>query len=194
MPRRMVGSRFYKEMPPITIKPVRWNASFRGFKRPSVYSICGIKDSGKSMLNEALALRHPMILDLMASRDNESLCWLRDTSPIDDALLIVGDNVDLDCSWDYKHVSDVTLHDILSHEVTVTCNSFYHNDAEKFRGVQVLTNLLYGRLGWRAGHLLFIIIRESNSFLYSRTKQGIKIEGRQGRFHFFHPRVKTFRV
>ena len=192
MSRRMIGSRFYDEQPKITVRPVRWNPSFNGFKRPSVFSICGIKDSGKSMLNEAFALRHPMIIDLMSSKDNESLCWIRDNSPIDDALLIVGDNVDLECSWEYKQISEVTLNDILDHEVTVTCNSFYHNDAEKFLGIQKITNILYNRLGWKIGNLIFIIIRESNSFLYSRTKQGIKMKDAKADFIFFTRELRHF--
>jgi len=192
MSRRMIGSRFYDEQPKITVKPVRWNPSFKRFKRPSVYNICGIKDSGKSMLNEALALRHPRIIDLMSSRDNESLCWLREKSPIDDAILIVGDNVDLDCSWEYKQISDVTLNDILDHEVTVTCHSFYHSPAEKFLGIQSITNLLYDRLGWTPGNLIYIIIRESNSFLYSRTKQGIRMKDAKADFIFFTRELRHF--
>ena len=192
MSKRMLGTRFYSDMPKLGMRPVRWNPSFESFLHPSVFNICGIKKSGKSMLNEVFALRHNKIIDLMASRDNESLCWLRDTSPIDDILLVVGDNVELDCRWDYKQISDLKLSDILGHEATVTCNSFYHNPSEKFLGIQGIINVLYNRLGWTVGKLIYIIIRESNSFLYSRTQQNIKMKDAKADFIFFTRELRHF--
>ena len=192
MSNRLVGSRLYDELPEIRLKNVRWNPSFWGFKVPSIYNICGIKRSGKSMLNESIGLRHSKIVDLMASRDNESLCWLRDSSPIDDVLLVVGDNIDLDCSWEYKQISDLTLSDILDHEATVTCNSFYHNTEKKFMGITGIVNLFFERFSWDPNHLIYLLIRESNSFLYSRTKQGVKMKDAKADFIYFTREIRHF--
>ena len=192
---RMVGSRIYNEIRdkyPIDIRPVRYNPSFEGFMRPSVINICGIKDSGKSMLNECFALRHDKLIDLMSSVDNESLCWLRDTSPIDDILLVTGDNVDLDCSWDYKQIGDLTLQDILSYEATVTCHSFYHNKDKKFMGIQSIIELLYKRLAWTQGKLIYILIRESNSFIFSRISQGANQAQAKADFVYFTRELRHF--
>lgn len=191
MTLQMVGSRIVRDLPKIRIQPVRYNPTL-DFHRPGVWNICGIKDSGKSMLNECFALRHHKIVDLMASRDNESLCWLRDSSPIDDILLVVGDNVDLDCSWDYIPISKLTLKDIQDYECTVTCNSFYHNQEKRFLGVQTMINLFYGRLGFTPGQIIYIIIRESNSFLFSRIKQGVRMKDAKADFIFFSRELRHF--
>lgn len=195
---RMIGSRVYNEIAekyPIDVRPVRYNPTFEGFKRPCTINICGIKDSGKSMLNECIAIRHERILDLMSSMDNESLCWLRDTSPIDDIQLVVGDNVDLDCSWDYKQISDLTLKDISSYEGTVLCNSFFHSREKKFMAIQKIIELLFQRLAWKhptRANLIYILIRESNSFIYSRIAQGVNQAQAKADFIYFTRELRHF--
>jgi len=141
------------------------------FMRAAIWLILGIKGSGKSALIETLALYSDQIIDLFGSRDNENLCWLRDTSPIDDILLVIGDNVDLNCSWPTVRVSDLKLSDILSHELTTTCNAFYSSQDQRFIGVGAIIDRLWLRDGYNS--FIDILIREASSFLYSR----MKIEG-----------------
>lgn len=141
------------------------------FLRAAIWLILGIKGSGKSALIETLALYSDQIIDLFGSRDNENLCWLRDSSPIDDILLVVGDNVDLNCSWPVKRVSELKLKDILDHELTTTCNAFYTNQEQRFIGVGAIIDRLWDRDGYNS--FIDILIREASSFLYSR----MKIEG-----------------
>lgn len=136
---------------------------------PAIWLILGIKGSGKSALIEALALRFEKIIDLFASRDNENLCWLRDTSPIDDAILVIGDNCDIDCSWPTVHVSELQLSHITDHEITLTCDGFYSSQDARFRGVSKIINQLWARRGF--DYPIYIGIREASSFLYSRIKQ-----------------------
>ena len=148
--------------------PIEWN-------RPRRYSILGLAESGKSVLNEYLAQFHPKIIDIFGSRDNENLCWLRESSPVENPLLVCGDNTDLDCRWPYKHVNELTIEDIDSHDCTVTCDAFYSDQDTKFQDIQRICDLLYLRKSWdqEGGDIIYLVIREAMSLLYSKVSLGV---------------------
>lgn len=151
---------------------LRWKMPWE-FNRPRRYSILGLAESGKSSLNEYIAQFHPKIIDIFGSRDNENLCWLRDTSPVENPLLVCGDNTDLDSRWPSKHVSDLTIHDIDSHDATVTCDAFYSCQETKFQDIQRICDLLYLRKSWQEGDIIYLVIREAMSLLYSKVSLGV---------------------
>lgn len=119
------------------------------------------------------AERHKHILDLYGSKDDENLCWCRSKSPIDDILLIHGDNTEVTASFDTKRLSDVKINDINNYEAVVTCHSFYSSDEMKFTSIQKLSDELYGRRSWREGDIVYLIMRETMNVLYARTSQGV---------------------
>ena len=157
--------------PDITKVPVRWRMDWE-WGRPRRYLFIGLAESGKSNLNEHFASFHPRIIDIFSSRDNESLCWLRKTSPFDDILLFGGDNSTVESSWPYKKTSDLNISDLTSHEAVITCDAFYSSQQVKFESIQRAADLLYQRKSWRQGDIIYLVIREAMNLLYSRICLG----------------------
>lgn len=141
--------------------------------RPRRYILLGLPESGKSATNEVFAERHPHILDLYGSKDDENLCWCRDTSPIDDILLIHGDNTSVDASFETRKFSDFKINDIENYEAVVTCHSFFSSDEMKFTSIQKLSDHLYDRRSWKRGDIVYLLMRETMNVLYARTSQGV---------------------
>ncbi len=171
-PKQIIGSRELTELPPIKKFNLRYKVKFR-YDRPKRWLINGNPETGKSNLIENIGLRHDHILDIYGSKDNEGLCWIRKNSPIDDALLIHGDNTDLKCSWKTKKASNVTIEDIDNYEVVIAAHSFFSSSHNKFSAMEKITDRLYKRLEWRKGHIIFLAMRESNSVIYSRLSRGV---------------------
>jgi hypothetical protein len=163
-----------KRMAPIAPIGLRWNMPVE-WNRPRRYSILGLAESGKSALNEYLAHFHPKIIDIFGSRDNENLCWLRESSPVENPLLVCGDNTDIDSKWPYKHVSELTIQDIDGHDATITCDAFYSDQDTKFQDIQRICDLLYQRKSWdkEGGDIIYLVIREAMSLLYSKVSLGV---------------------
>ncbi len=155
---------------PLRITDLRYRVEF-DFKRPSNYTILGIKESGKSALNETLATKHDKVVDFYGSRDDEGLCWCSPESPKQKILLIHGDNTDLNCSWPHKKASDVTLNDLDGYECTIACNSFFSSQDIKFGSLQNIVDKIYGRAGWNGRGIIYFLVRESMSIIYSRLQQ-----------------------
>jgi hypothetical protein len=162
------------KMPP---KPreisLRWKMNWE-WHRPRRYSILGLAESGKSALNEYLAAHHPKIVDIFGSRDNENLSWLRESSPVENPLLVCGDNTELECRFPWKHVSELTMADIDAHDATVTCDAFYSSQEVKFASIQKICDLFYNRHSWdkAGGDIIYLVIREAMSLLYSKISLG----------------------
>lgn len=154
------------------ITDLRYRVEF-DFKRPSNYTILGIKESGKSALNETLATKHDKIIDFYGSRDDEGLCWCLPESPKKKILFIHGDNTDLKCSHPTKKASAVTLNDLDDHECVIACNSFFSSQDVKFSSLQRIVDQIYGRAGWKEENrgIMYFLIRESMSIIYSRLQQ-----------------------
>jgi len=169
---KLIGSREQADLTPIRAQRVRYFFEWE-WHRPRRYLLLGIPESGKSALNEAFAEHHPRIMDLYGSRDDENLCWCRDTSPIDDILLIHGDNTSVSASFDAKKVSDFTARDIRNYEGIVTCHSFYSSQKAKLMALQQISDALYGRRSWREGDIVYLLMRETMNVLYTRMSQGL---------------------
>ena len=76
-------------LPKIQIKWMRGHERL-DWSSPRIFLSCSRKDSEVGVQRGV----RPQIIDLFGSKDNEDLCWYRKTSPVDNVLLIHGENVD----------------------------------------------------------------------------------------------------
>lgn len=185
----LIGSREKAELPKINVKWQRGQDAIN-WNRPSIFLALGKKGSGKSALGESCALRSSKIVDLFGSRDNENLAWARKTSPIDDILMITGDTVDLNCSWDTVKVSDLTYSKMLEYETTLTCDSFYVNQMDRFKSIEKIIDKFWARLEWKRP--ICVLVREASSFIYSRIKQGARQQEAKADFIYWQREMRHF--
>lgn len=164
------------------------------YKRPGTYLVMGNRGSGKSALIETLAERHDIIIDLYGSKDNENLCWCRKTSPIDDILLIHGENSHIDAPFDTKATNELTLKDLETHEATVTCNAFFSSDKVKFASLEHVTGCVEKRTEWREGHLMFMAFRETMDLVYSKMSSGAGEKDAKANLLYFMRQLRHFGV
>lgn len=179
-----------KELPKIRVKWVRGREPF-DYTKAQIYLILGKKGSGKSALLENIGLRYPKMLDLFGSRDDEGLAWCRDSSPVDDILLVHGDNVDLNCSWDTCKVGDFSYSKMMGYEITIPSHSFFSSMSGKFVGIEKVLNSLWDRRSWEKP--IYIAVREASSFLYSRIKQqGVNMKMAKHDFIYWQREMRHF--
>jgi len=145
------------------------------FKKANCNVIIGIKETGKSALNENLATHYAeaspngKIVDMFGSRDNEALGWCR--SPYKDKVLFVtGDSVDVSSSWDAIHLNDLKLNDFNKYKVVVSVSAFYGSLREEHQAVKQLMELLWKRTHWT--DVWYMLIRETANLIYSRLSIG----------------------
>lgn len=186
----IIGSRLRQELPEIKIIWKRGREPF-DYMKALIYLVLGKKGSGKSALLELLSLRYPKIVDLFASKDDEGLCYCRKNSPIDDILLIHGDNVDLNCSWDTVSVSNLTLKKMLEYEAIIPSYSFFINESGRFLGIETILKSFWRRREWKKP--IFVTVREASSFIYSRVKQqGVNMKMAKADFIFWQREMRHF--
>ena len=154
------------------VKWVRGNERI-SFNRPHVFFLTGIRGSGKSSFLEFAGMKYlekgHSVFDLFGSRDAEGLAWLRSPFAEDKKILLLkGDNVDVECSYNVKHVDAVTLHDFEVNDIVISSSPFYINLDQEYIYAAKLTDLLYRRLSWR--RLIYCIVREAANLYYSRLK------------------------
>ena len=186
---KLIGSREIEDLPKISIKWKRGREKI-DWRKPRIFLNLGKKDSGKSAFGETCILRYPKIVDLFGSRDNENLCWCRDNSPIDDILLITGENVDLDCSWDTISVDNLTWAKMDKYELITTANAFYHDQDARFASMERIIDQFWSRTEWKDP--VGVQIREASSFLYSRIRQGIRMKDAKADFIYFQREMRHF--
>jgi len=138
-----------------------------------VYFVLGVRGSGKSSLLEHIAEAYlaedHKILDLFASRDGESLAWLRSSHAKDKKILLIhGDNVSVDCSFVAKNISKVSLNDFSNYDIVISSSPLYSSHDDEFFHVNRIIDLLYKRLSWK--QLIYMIVRESANLYYSRLR------------------------
>ncbi len=160
---KVIGSRETCEIPEIRIdwkrgwEKIDWNKA--------KHHLCvGQRDSGKSALGETIAMHYPQIIDIYGSSDQEGLAWCR--SPIEEILLVVGDNCDLNASWNVTKIGDLTFTEMNSYECVLTVPGFYSTDHELWNALETFTGLFKKRI--RFNNPSFLLIREASNFLYSR--------------------------
>jgi len=143
------------------------------FDKPQTYFSLGMIGTGKSSLLEHIALQHSekgaVVLDAYASADGENLAWLRNPK-IDSmrTLLIKGENVDVDSSYDAKTIENITLGDLERYDLVISSRPLFLNRDHEFYSLGKLVTLLYKRLHWK--RLICMIAREASSLWYSRIK------------------------
>jgi len=187
---QIIGSRLRTDLPTIR---VRW---LRGYDKVDwskalIFLALGKKGSGKSALLENIGLRYPRIVDLFGSRDDEGLCWCRDISPIDDVLLIHGDNVDINCSWDTCKIGELTYDKMMQYEVSIPSYSFFTSDLSRFVGISQIMKLFWDRKEWKSP--VYVTVREASSFIYSRIKQdNMNMKNAKADFIFWQREMRHF--
>lgn len=155
------------------LKKVRFRENIE-YSKPNCNTIFGVKDTGKSSLNENLATHYAerenaKILDLFGSRDNEGLGWCR--SPYKDSILFVtGDSVDVSCSWNTIKLSKLKLSDIEKYKVLISVSAFYSKLKEEHIGIKLLMDLFWTRTHWT--DVWYMLIRETANLIYSRISVG----------------------
>ena len=149
--------------PNIDARWTRFNEKIN-LKKPNCNMIVGIKDTGKSALNENLATHYAeatqkaKILDFFGSRDNEGLAWCK--SPYKDSVLfIVGDSVDISSSWETRKLSKLRLSDFGKYKVVLSVSAFYSKLSEEHHAIKTLMDLLWRRTHWT--DIWYLLIRET---------------------------------
>lgn len=142
------------------------------FTRPNVFMALGIRGAGKSSFLEAvgehyLYNRHN-ILDLFGARSGEGLAWLRSPWRDEKILLVKGEHVDVNSSWNTKSWKNISLHDLEDNRIVISSSPLYYNVSEEFIAVNRIFDLLFTRLGWRK--YIYILVREAANIFYSRMK------------------------
>lgn len=187
---QLIGSRIQEDLPEILLKWARGYDTL-DLSIAMIYLILGKKGSGKSALLENFSLRYPKIVDLFGSRDDEGLCYCRENSPIDDILLVHGDNVDLDCRWDTCNVSNLTYEKMMDYEVVIPSFSFFSGNVGRFVGINRIMELFWHRREWEKP--VFVTVREASSFIYSRVKQeGVNMKIAKADFIFWQREMRHF--
>lgn len=109
------------------------------------------------------------ILDLFGSRDGEGLAWLRSPHAKDKKILLIhGDNIDVESSFDSKNISKITLEDLNHYNIVISASPLYSSPSDEFLQVNRIIDLLYKRLSWQK--LIYMIVRESANLYYSRLR------------------------
>jgi hypothetical protein len=143
------------------------------FNNDATYFCLGVRGSGKSSYLENVAQNYLRkgggILDLFASRDGESLAWLRSQYAKDTKILLLhGGSVDVKCSFDTKTTDKLTLGDFEKYDIIISSSPCYLDPSDEFENAGKITNLIYRRLSWQRP--IFMIAREASSLYYSRLK------------------------
>jgi hypothetical protein len=143
------------------------------FSRPNAYFVLGVRGSGKSSLLEHLGESYlkegSKILDLFGSRDGESLAWLRSPNIKDrKVLLIHGDNVSVQSSFDAKNISKITLDDFRNYDILISSSPLYSSMDDEFYHINHVIDLLYKRLSWK--DMIYTLVRESANLFYARLR------------------------
>lgn len=189
--KKFVGSREWSDLPRIEAQSLRWGFYWE-FHRPRRYFYLGIPESGKSELNESIALRHPKIWDIYGSKDNEGLCWCRESSGLDDILLVHGDNTDVDCSWDTCKVQDLAMRNLDRYEVVITSHAFYSSDTKKYNGVELLADQGYERKTWRPGDIIYMVMRETMNVLFAKIAMGLNEKDAKAALLYLFREIRHF--
>jgi len=143
------------------------------FKRPHVWFNLGVRGSGKSSLLEHIGEQYldkgAVIFDLFGSRDGEALAWLRSPHAKDKRILLLkGDNVDVDSSFEVKNVEKLKMADIEKYDLIISASPLYLGVDQEFSNAAKVTDLLYKRIHWK--RIVYLIMREASNFYYSRLK------------------------
>ena len=141
--------------------------------RPYVWFCLGVRGSGKSTLLEHIAQGYlaegHVVCDLFSSRDGESLAWLRSPYAKDKRILLVcGDNVDVNSSFDTRKVSKLRLRDFEDYDIIISSSPLYSSVDNEFMSVNRIIDLLYKRLHYK--RLVNLVVRECANLYYSRLR------------------------
>ena len=143
------------------------------FDQASIWYCLGIRGAAKSTFLEHLGMNYlehgSVIFDLFGSKDGEGLAWLRSPYAKDKKILLVkGENVDVQCSFEVKPAEMLTLNDLESYDIIISANPLYLNFDQEFSCAAKIMDLMYKRFTYK--RLLFVLCREAANLYYSRLK------------------------
>lgn len=158
------------------------------YSKPTVWSVTGVRGSGKSSFLEYLAIEYlknnATVVDVFGSRDGENLAWLRSPYVLSGevkVLILTSERIVLDLSKYFQHfnclfeavevkpISVFSEEDILNYDLIITNSLLYVNSEEEFKKMNKLIDTVYGRLETVDKHV-YMLIREASNFVYSRLK------------------------
>jgi hypothetical protein len=137
------------------------------FDKASIWFGIGTRGSGKSSLLESIGesyLDHGHgILDLFGSRDGEALGWLRSPWAKDKSILLLkGENVDVQCSYNVKLADGLTLDDFDKYDIIISASPLYLNIDQEYADAAKIEDTLYRRLHYK--RLIYLCCREASNF------------------------------
>ena len=108
-----------------------------GFNRPHTYFCIGVRGSGKSRLlehiGEGFLSEGNVVLDLFGSHDGEGFAWLRNPYARDKRILLVhGDNVSVQSSFECKSISKISRSDFQNHDIIVSSSPLHSDTHDEF--------------------------------------------------------------
>jgi hypothetical protein len=160
------------------VMEIKWIRSSEkvSFSHPYVWFVLGVRGCGKSSFLETIGAYHAkknhVLMDLYGSRDGEGLSWLRSPFVEDKkVLLTTSEAASVDCSWETKSASKVTLRDLEFYDFIISSGPLYTSPADEYTNLGLLTDLIGKRAqtGWK--RLIYCIVRECSSLYYSRLKR-----------------------
>ncbi|MBS7612463.1 hypothetical protein KEJ27_09765 [Candidatus Bathyarchaeota archaeon] len=145
---------------------------------PYSWLCLGVRGSGKSAFLEHLAELHlsegNAVLDLFAARSGENLGWLRSRwTKEKKILLLTAENAVVELSRslenvDMKPAGKISLQDFNDYDIIINSSPLYPTLDAEFEAVNQIIEKLWKRLKW--SRLVFVLVREAASLLYSRLK------------------------
>ena len=146
------------------------------FSTPQVYFGLGVRGSGKSSLlehvGEGFLDKGHALFDLFGSRDGEGLAWLRSPYAKDRKILLLkGENVDVNCSYETKTATSLTLADLAKYDMIISASPLYLSIDQEFLCSAHCIDTLYRRLHY--SRLIYCIAREASNLFYSRLRVSV---------------------
>ncbi len=111
-----------------------------------------------------------MGVDVFSSDDNEGLGWLRGTNY--NALLICGDDYDLECNYHYVHTSEFQPKMFDDYQLVITVPSFYSKRELMYSTLSRIVDYLKMRAKFGWNRVACLAVRESVELMNSRWISG----------------------
>lgn len=145
------------------------------FSLPNFFFSLGARGSGKSSYLEMCAIKcleaGGQVFDIYASKDNESLGWLRSKYVKEQGkkiILLRGDMVGIKSEHENIRATEFRISDLDRADIFVSANACYSSMDDEFSSINQILDVLWKRHHWKKP--IFLIMREAANLIYSRMK------------------------